>query len=193
MFESDVEWMWSLRNYHEDSRKKAANGRLAEPGLGFHPIKHRLRDQAHPGRAAPEALGIDGRVFSDHEAFRDAHAAVDDDLLQPRRPTDLDARQQDRVLEAGTGVNVRAGEQQRPLDRRTGDDAAARQEGIGHLCPLAVVMDHFGRRGDLGIGPDRPVLVVQVKLRPGMREVDIGGPIGVQRAHIPPVGLGLAG
>ena len=80
--------------------------------LCLHPIEHRLRDQAHPGRGPPEALGIYVRVFPYREARRDSDTAVDNDLLQPRPPAHLDARQHNRFLEACTWVNLRAGKQQ---------------------------------------------------------------------------------
>ena len=63
----------------------AGQPRVGKARIAIRADRAWLRDQAHPSRAAPEALGIDGRVFPDHEAFRDAHAAVNDDLRQPRR------------------------------------------------------------------------------------------------------------
>jgi hypothetical protein len=39
----------------------------------------------------------------------------------------------------------------------------------------------FGRRSDLGEGPDRPVAVVEVERRPEIGQVDVGFPLGVDR------------
>jgi hypothetical protein len=49
-------------------------------------------------------------------------------------------------------------------------------------------VDELGRRRDLAIGPDRPVAVVEVEIRDDAGQVDIGLPIGVDRADIAPVG-----
>ena len=65
-------------------------------------------------------------------------------------------------------MDVRAGEQQRPLhDAPETMQPPDRRESVTS-APLAVVMDHLRRRGDLGIGPDRPLLVVQVELWLGL-------------------------
>jgi hypothetical protein len=48
---------------------------LEQSSLCLEPIEHRLRDQTHPSRAAPEALRVYGGILAHHEAIRDAHAA----------------------------------------------------------------------------------------------------------------------
>ncbi len=52
-------------------------------------------------------------------------------------------------------------------------------------------MDEFRRRRDLAIGPDRPAAIVEVEVGNDVGQVDIGGPIGVDRSDIAPIGLGF--
>ena len=89
-------------------------------------------------------------------------------------------------------MHVHAGEQQRLAQERAGDDAAAGyQRGNRLAAPADLLMHEFGRRGDLGIGPDRPVAVIQVERGDDRGQVDIRLPVRVQRADIAPVGLTL--
>jgi hypothetical protein len=87
------------------------------------------------------------------------------------------------------GVHARPRRQQRPLERTTRDDAVARDERVhrGAATAFEIVHELRGRR-DLGIGPDRPVAIVEIELRVDVGEVDIGLPVGVDRAHVAPIG-----
>ena len=90
------------------------------------------------------------------------------------------------------GMDVDAREQQRVAQGGAGDDAAARdQRAHGLAAPALLVVHELGRRGDLGIGPDRPVAVVQVEGRDDPGEVHVGIEIGVDRAGVAPIILGL--
>src|ERR1700720_3126343 len=48
-------------------------------------------------------------------------------------------------------------------------------------------MDELRRRGDFGVGPDRPGAIVEVKFRQDVGKINIGRPIRIQRSHVPPV------
>ena len=53
-------------------------------------------------------------------------------------------------------------------------------------------MDELSGRRDFGIGPQRPASIVEIELRDHVGQIDIGFPIGVDRAHVPPIALRLA-
>ncbi len=53
--------------------------------------------------------------------------------------------------------------------------------------------DELGWRRDLGIGPERPVTIIHVELEHHVSEIDIGFPIGIERADIAPIFLDLLG
>ena len=104
----------------------------------------------------------------------------------------FDVGKDDRVGEAAVGVHQDAGEEQRLVDLRAGDDAAAADERARrHAAPAVLVMDELCRRRDFGIGPDRPLAVVEIEGRREVGEVDIGLPERIDRADVAPVGLGL--
>ena len=118
------------------------------------------------------------------------HAFLHDDVPQPGAAADIGVRQDHRLLDAGVGMHMHAGEQQRLAQERPGDDAAAGHQRGDRLAAAAdLLMHELGRRGDLGIGPDRPVAIVQIERRDDRRQVDIGFPVGIQRADVAPVGL----
>ncbi len=86
-------------------------------------------------------------------------------------------------------MHPHAGEQQRFAQRRAGDDTAARyQRGGGQTAAADLVVHEFRRWRDLAKSPDRPVAVVQIELRHDIGQVDIGGPIGIDRADVAPIG-----
>ena len=59
---------------------------------------------------------------------------------------------------------------------------------IALAAPPFPVVHELGRRRDLRKGPDRPVAIVEVELRHHVGQVDIGLPIGVERADVAPIG-----
>ena len=63
--------------------------------------QHLGGNQGDAAVAALEALGVEFRVFADHQPFRDMAAAIDDDLGQPRVAADLDLGKQHRLGEFG--------------------------------------------------------------------------------------------
>ena len=155
-------------------------------------VDHRLRDEAHTVGGPAEPACIRFSVVADHEPVRNRHAAVDDDLCEPRRAADGHVRQRDHVGETGIRVVPDTGEQQRLVDPRTGNDAAARNQGTRRRAASRVfVVDEFGRRRDLAISPDRPFTVIQIERRDEIRQVDVGFPERVDGAGVAPVGLGL--
>ena len=55
-------------------------------------------------------------------------------------------------------------------------------------APALLIVNKFGRRGDLRIAPDRPCAVVKIKLRQNIGEIDVGSQVGVDGSHVAPVG-----
>ena len=64
-------------------------------------------------------------------------------------------------------------------------------EETAEAAPAVDVMHELRRRRDLAIGPDRPAAIVEVEIGNDVGQVDVGVPIGVDRADVAPVGLGL--
>ena len=89
-------------------------------------------------------------------------------------------------------MGAAAGEQQRIAHLGPRDDAIPRNErGNRHAAPPVFVMHEFGGGDDLGIGPDRPFVVVEVQFRHEIGQVDIGLPEGIDGADVAPVRLGF--
>ena len=62
-------------------------------------------DQGDAAVAAVKALGVEFRVLADDEPFRNAAAAVDHHLVEPRVAADLDLGQQHRLAGLGIGID----------------------------------------------------------------------------------------
>jgi hypothetical protein len=45
--------------------------------LRSQPINHRLGNEAEAGFGTPESFGIEDRVLTDYQTFRDFHTAID--------------------------------------------------------------------------------------------------------------------
>jgi len=56
----------------------------------------------------------------------------------------------------------------------------------GLSAPALLIVTNFG--GWIRIGPDRPLAIVKIKLPQDIREIYVGGPVGVDRSHVSPVG-----
>ena len=52
-------------------------------------------------------------------------------------------------------------------------------------------MHEFRRRLQFGVGPDRPVAIVEIEFGFDVSQVDVGLPIGVDRTDVAPIGLAL--
>ena len=143
-----------------------------------------------PSVGAAEALRVEHGILADDEPCGNLHAAVDDDIRRAHAAADLDIGQDHRVIQPRIGIEPDAGEQQRTVDAGAGDDAAAGDErGDGHAAPPVLVMHELRRRRHLAIGPDRPFLVIEVEVGHDIGEIDIGLPIGIDRADIAPIGV----
>jgi hypothetical protein len=73
---------------------------------------------------AAKSLGVAFGIFADHQSFRNLHAAVDHDILQSCSASDHGIRHDHRIFDTAIGMDMHAGEQQRPPYRRAGNDAA---------------------------------------------------------------------
>ena len=72
------------------------------------------------------------------------------------------------------------------------NDAIPRDKrGDRHATPPVFVMHEFGGGDDLGIGPDRPFVVVKVQFGNEIGQVDIGLPEGIDGTDVAPVGFGF--
>ncbi len=142
-----------------------------------------------PVVGAAEPARVELRILADHQPVGNGHTAIDHDLPQPGAAIDGAIGQHHRLVQLRVGMHARAGRQQRPLERAARDDAIARDQRVdGRAAPPLEIMHELGRRGDLGKGPDRPVAIVEIELRHDVGEVDIGLPIGIDGAHVAPVG-----
>ena len=127
--------------------------------------EHLAGDQRHPGFRPVEPAGIRVGVFPHHQIVRYPAAAIDHHLGQPGMAADLTLGQHDSLIESGIGVRPDLAEQQRILDLRARDDAAARYQAIdSHAAPVVAVEHELGRRKLLLIGEDRPASVVEVQV-----------------------------
>src|SRR6266404_7312910 len=90
------------------------------------PIDHRLRDETDAVFCATEAPCIVFRVLADNEALGDDDTAVDHNFREPSVAADRDVRKHNRVRQYSIGVRPYPCEEQRFVDNRPGDDAAAR-------------------------------------------------------------------
>src|SRR3954470_24896689 len=91
--------------------------RLWYPVLQLQLVDHVLRDQADALFRNPETLGVENRVFANHQPFRYPYTVVDDDALQLCVPADMNVGQHDDLFQRRIGVDARAGEDQAALQR----------------------------------------------------------------------------
>ena len=119
-----------------------------------------------------------------------AHALLHDHVAQPGAAADIGVRQDQRILHLRVGMHVHAVEQQGAAQECPRNDAAAgHQRGNRLAAPAVLVVHELGRRGDLGIGPDWPVAVVQIERRRHRGQIDIRLKIRIDRPDIPPIQL----
>ena len=101
---------------------------------------------------------------------------------------DHDAGQDHRILDPRPAVNADAGEEQRTFHIGTGNDAAAGYQRVDrHPAAAVVVEDELGRRQLFLVGPDRPVLVVEIELGCDLGHFHVRLPVGVDGSDVPPV------
>ena len=95
----------------------------------------------------------------------DLTAGIDDGVADLAIRTDAHVRQDHRPLDGGTLLDAHPGKQQRLAHRGAGDDHAAGHQRIDRDAAPALLVEHELRRRRLRlVGPDRPVLVVDVEL-----------------------------
>ena len=82
-------------------------------------VDHRLGDEAHAVGGEAESAGIGFGILPDDEAIGNLYAAINDDALQPRIPSDPDEGQNHRFFEIAVGVDPDPGRQQRAPDPGT--------------------------------------------------------------------------
>ncbi len=155
-------------------------------------IDHGLSDEADAIVGPPKPACILRRVFTNDEAFRYRYAPIDHDPGETRVATDGHIGKDNRMRQLSVGMGDDAGEQQRLVDRRAGDDAAAGDKGAGCRASSSVlVVNELCWRGYLGVSPDGPIAIIKVERGDEVREVDIGLPERVDCADVSPVGLRL--
>ena len=98
-----------------------------------------------------------------------------------------------RITERSTTrtlLDAHAGEQQRLAHRGARDDGAARHQRVDGDAAPAVFVEHELRRRRLRlVGPDRPVLVVDVELGIDPDQLEIGLVKGIDCSNIAPIRL----
>ncbi len=138
------------------------------------------------------ALGVLPRILPDHCAIRNAATLFHHDARQAAVLTDVDIRQHDRVRNLRVRIDDHVREQQRATHQRTGDDIATRHHGIHrHATPELVIEYKLGRRQLFLVSPDRPVLVIQIKLGRDTDELHVRRPIRIHGSDVSPVALAL--
>src|SRR5689334_15133423 len=123
-------------------------------------------------------------------AIGDIATLIDDGTANDAVAADLGVRQDDRAVDVGALLDTYVGEQQRLTHHRAGDDAAPGHHGVDGAAAAAFLIEHELRRRLLHlIGPDRPVLVVDVELGSHVHQLEIGVVIGIDGADVAPVAL----
>ncbi len=165
-------------------------------GVGSHGVKRTAgeacravtSDDAFLGDEEPP--GIVRSVEPDAHAVRNLAALIDDGPADLTAAADERVRQDDRALDRRALFHPHVGEEQRLAHHRAGDDAAAGDHRVdGHAAPPFLIEDELGRRLMHLIGPDGPVLVVDVELGPDVHQLEIRLVVGVQRTDVAPVAL----
>ena len=111
----------------------------------------------------------------------------------PGVAADLDAVEEDRVLDQRVGVDPHAGGEDRAVDLAAGDDRALADDRVVRRAPaVGVGVDELRRGHRRLVGVDRPVAVVEVQDRVDGDQVHARLVVGVERPHVAPVGGLLA-
>src|SRR5882757_728943 len=145
----------------------------------------------------------DYAFFGDVKAFRvclsinpDLHAVgnlatfIENGSFDDTGGSDFDMRQYDRAIDAGALVHPHIGEQQGRADDGPGDDAAAGDYGVDGGTPPTFLVEHELRRRLLHlVGPDGPVLIVNVELRFHVHQLEVGVVVRIDGSDIAPVTL----
>ncbi len=164
---------------------------LVQLGLAQRP-QHFFGHQHHAIGGPLEAFGVELRVFADHHALGQHAAAVEYHFVQAAGAVDEHIGQQHALVDGAERVHPHIGEQHRVADRGARENAPARDHHVDGLAVAAVVVLHeLGRRKLALAGPDRPFGVVEVELGGDRGQIEVGGPEGVERADVAPVGLAL--
>src|SRR5690606_11498745 len=124
--------------------------------------------------------------------FRSRHDAgrIDDRSLDGAAGADAYVRENDGALHVTALIDAHVREQQRLIDVRARNDAAARDDGVhGHAATAVLVQDELRRRILALIGPDRPLLVIDIELRIDVHELHVRLIEGVDRTHVAPIAL----
>src|ERR1039457_2505878 len=106
------------------------------------------------------------RVETDYAGIRDPKTGVNDGAADPAVPPDLDPRHQNRILHLAITVHSYPRGQNAMQHPSAGNDAAGTHNRVHrHSHTAAFLGEYELRRGLLrNLRPDRPMLVIQVKL-----------------------------
>ena len=104
-------------------------------------------------------------------------------------PAHAHVRHDDGIFHVRIRIDVHPGEKQGAAQCGAGYDASSRDKRSHRLsAPLLLIVNKFGGRRDLRMGPDRPCAVVNIELGDDVGEVNVGGPVGIHGSHVPPIG-----
>src|SRR5262245_15383777 len=142
------------------------------------------------------AAAVELEVVADFYAGRDFHALVDNGAADVRVAADLHAFEENGIFDLGIAVDAHERAENAALHQAAGDDGTGADHAVhgtaGAVPFAAAAEDEFGW-GEVGLeGADGPDFVIEVEERIDGDQVHVGFVIGVERAHVAPVGIGLA-
>src|SRR5690606_37309827 len=144
-------------------------------------------DQNHALFRAPEAARVLVCILTDYGTVRNDAVFVNDRVGDATVRAYAGARQYHGLEQLGRLANPYVGEQHRFTDFRAGDDAASRYQRIeGSTATPGFVEDELRGRQLFLVGPDWPLVIVQVQFRTYLRQFQVGLEKTVHRSDVTP-------
>src|SRR5262249_9173903 len=123
---------------------------------------------------------------------------INDRSADAAMTADVDAIEENRILDQGIAVDAHVGRQNASADVAAAYDAALADHAVVRLATAgvaanAVVGEYKLGRRQLGlVGPDRPLMVVEIQDWIDFHQIHVGLVVSVERSNVAPVGDCLA-
>ena len=157
-------------------------------GFGFFDEGFLADDYDDAGGGDVKAAAVVFDVVADLRVFGEADVAVNDGAADTRVTADVYVIVDDGVADFGIAVDADIVADDAVLSAATGEDGAARNNGIdGGSHTIRIGEDEFGRGIVLLPGAQGPVLVIKVEDGRDADEVHVGFVIGIDGANVSPV------